>query len=69
MQSELWFLCSTFCNSRSGLPDLKMYVNEYSVQSKILSTGLGTDNPEHILQLQKLCEHVKLSHTKNLEPL
>ncbi|XP_031471218.1 putative ATP-dependent RNA helicase TDRD12 isoform X4 [Phasianus colchicus] len=51
------------------LSDLKMYVNEYSVRSEILSTGLGTDNPEHILQLQKLCEHVKLSHTKNLEPL
>uniref|UniRef100_A0A669QTC6 RNA helicase n=1 Tax=Phasianus colchicus TaxID=9054 RepID=A0A669QTC6_PHACC len=50
------------------LSDLKMYVNEYSVRSEILSTGLGTDNPEHILQLQKLCEHVKLSHTKNLEP-
>ncbi|XP_031411252.1 putative ATP-dependent RNA helicase TDRD12 [Meleagris gallopavo] len=52
------------------LSDLKMYVNEYSVRSEILSTGLGTDNPEHILQLQKLCEHVKLfSHTKNLELL
>uniref|UniRef100_A0A669R6P5 Putative ATP-dependent RNA helicase TDRD12 n=1 Tax=Phasianus colchicus TaxID=9054 RepID=A0A669R6P5_PHACC len=49
------------------LSDLKMYVNEYSVRSEILSTGLGTDNPEHILQLQKLCEHVKLSHTKNLD--
>uniref|UniRef100_A0A8C3LXN5 Putative ATP-dependent RNA helicase TDRD12 n=1 Tax=Chrysolophus pictus TaxID=9089 RepID=A0A8C3LXN5_CHRPC len=49
------------------LSDLKMYVNEYSVRSEILSTGLGTDNPEHILQLQKLCEHVKLSHTENLE--
>uniref|UniRef100_A0A8C2TU52 RNA helicase n=1 Tax=Coturnix japonica TaxID=93934 RepID=A0A8C2TU52_COTJA len=41
------------------LSDLKMYVNEYSVRSEILSTGLGTDNPEHILQLQKLCEHMK----------
>uniref|UniRef100_A0A8C3Q2R9 Putative ATP-dependent RNA helicase TDRD12 n=1 Tax=Chrysolophus pictus TaxID=9089 RepID=A0A8C3Q2R9_CHRPC len=51
------------------LSDLKMYVNEYSVRSEILSTGLGTDNPEHILQLQKLCEHVKLSHTENLELL
>ncbi|XP_042677658.1 putative ATP-dependent RNA helicase TDRD12 [Centrocercus urophasianus] len=51
------------------LSDLKMYVNEYSVRSEILSTGLGTDNPEHILQLQKLCEHMKLSHAKNLEPL
>ncbi|XP_032303044.1 putative ATP-dependent RNA helicase TDRD12 isoform X2 [Coturnix japonica] len=52
------------------LSDLKMYVNEYSVRSEILSTGLGTDNPEHILQLQKLCEHMKVSsHTKDLEPL
>lgn len=46
-----------------------MYVNEYSVRSEILSTGLGTDNPEHITQLQKLCVHVKeLSHMNNLEP-
>uniref|UniRef100_A0A8C2TRR1 RNA helicase n=1 Tax=Coturnix japonica TaxID=93934 RepID=A0A8C2TRR1_COTJA len=44
------------------LSDLKMYVNEYSVRSEILSTGLGTDNPEHILQLQKLCEHMKGSY-------
>ncbi|POI24365.1 hypothetical protein CIB84_011885 [Bambusicola thoracicus] len=52
------------------LSDLKMYVNEYSVRAEILSTGLGTDNPEHISQLERLCEHAKvLSHTKNLEPL
>uniref|UniRef100_A0A8B9BWC5 Putative ATP-dependent RNA helicase TDRD12 n=1 Tax=Anser brachyrhynchus TaxID=132585 RepID=A0A8B9BWC5_9AVES len=51
------------------LSDLKMYVNEYSVRSEILSTGLGTDNPEHITQLQKLCVRVKeLSHMNNLEP-
>ncbi|KFZ52986.1 Tudor domain-containing protein 12, partial [Antrostomus carolinensis] len=36
------------------LPDLKMSINEYSVRSEILATGLGTDNPEHITELQKL---------------
>ncbi|XP_055582901.1 putative ATP-dependent RNA helicase TDRD12 [Falco cherrug] len=52
------------------LSDLKVSVNEYNVRSEILSTGLGTDNPEHITQLQKLCGHVKvLDHAKNLEPL
>ncbi|OXB67764.1 hypothetical protein ASZ78_010366 [Callipepla squamata] len=52
------------------LSNLKIRINEYSVRSEILSTGLGTDNPEHVLQLQKLCEHVKvLNHMKNLEPL
>uniref|UniRef100_A0A8B9BWS6 Putative ATP-dependent RNA helicase TDRD12 n=1 Tax=Anser brachyrhynchus TaxID=132585 RepID=A0A8B9BWS6_9AVES len=52
------------------LSDLKMYVNEYSVRSEILSTGLGTDNPEHITQLQKLCVRVKeLSHMNNLESI
>ncbi|XP_065590318.1 putative ATP-dependent RNA helicase TDRD12 [Cyrtonyx montezumae] len=52
------------------LSDLKIYISEYNVRSEILSTGLGTDNPEHVLQLQKLCEHVKvLNHMKNLEPL
>uniref|UniRef100_A0A8C4PE58 Putative ATP-dependent RNA helicase TDRD12 n=1 Tax=Dromaius novaehollandiae TaxID=8790 RepID=A0A8C4PE58_DRONO len=36
------------------LSNLKTYVNEYNVRSEILSMGLGTDNPEHIKQLQKL---------------
>uniref|UniRef100_A0A8C4KP73 Putative ATP-dependent RNA helicase TDRD12 n=1 Tax=Dromaius novaehollandiae TaxID=8790 RepID=A0A8C4KP73_DRONO len=50
------------------LSNLKTYVNEYNVRSEILSMGLGTDNPEHIKQLQKLCRHVKvLAHEKNLE--
>uniref|UniRef100_A0A8C0ENK8 Putative ATP-dependent RNA helicase TDRD12 n=1 Tax=Bubo bubo TaxID=30461 RepID=A0A8C0ENK8_BUBBB len=35
------------------LSGFKMLVNEYNVRSEILSTGLGTDNPEHITQLQK----------------
>ncbi|XP_009949699.1 PREDICTED: putative ATP-dependent RNA helicase TDRD12 [Leptosomus discolor] len=52
------------------LSDLKVSVNEYNVRSAILSTGLGTDNPDHVTQLQKLCGHVKvLEHAKNLEPL
>ncbi|XP_009943693.2 putative ATP-dependent RNA helicase TDRD12 isoform X3 [Opisthocomus hoazin] len=52
------------------LSDLKMSVNEYNIRSEILSMGLGTDNPEHIMQLQKLCGHMKvLHHAENLEPL
>uniref|UniRef100_A0A8C0B4T6 Putative ATP-dependent RNA helicase TDRD12 n=1 Tax=Buteo japonicus TaxID=224669 RepID=A0A8C0B4T6_9AVES len=52
------------------LSDLKMSVNEYNIRSEILSTGLGTDNPEHITQLQKLSGHIKvLDDVKNLEPL
>ncbi|NXO54510.1 DDX17 helicase, partial [Aramus guarauna] len=51
------------------LSDFKMSVNEYNIRSQILSTGLGTDNPEHITQLQTLCGHMKvLDHEKNLEP-
>jgi len=47
-----------------------MSVNEYNIRSEILSMGLGTDNPEHIVQLQKLCGHMKvLHHAENLEPL
>ncbi|XP_068811535.1 putative ATP-dependent RNA helicase TDRD12 isoform X2 [Struthio camelus] len=50
------------------LSNLKTSVNEYNVRSEILSMGLGTDNPEHIKQLQKLCRHVKVvSHEKKLE--
>uniref|UniRef100_A0A8D0FQQ1 Putative ATP-dependent RNA helicase TDRD12 n=1 Tax=Strix occidentalis caurina TaxID=311401 RepID=A0A8D0FQQ1_STROC len=52
------------------LSGFKMLVNEYNVRSEILSTGLGTDNPEHITQLQKLYRHRKvLDHAKNLNPL
>ncbi|XP_057256142.1 putative ATP-dependent RNA helicase TDRD12 isoform X2 [Pezoporus wallicus] len=52
------------------LSELKITANEYNVRSEILSTGLGTDNPEHITQLQKLCGHLKLlDHTENLDSL
>uniref|UniRef100_A0A8C6ZTT2 Putative ATP-dependent RNA helicase TDRD12 n=1 Tax=Nothoprocta perdicaria TaxID=30464 RepID=A0A8C6ZTT2_NOTPE len=52
------------------LSNLKTSVNEYNVRSEILSMGLGTDNPEHIEQLQKLCRHVKVpAHEKNLGAL
>uniref|UniRef100_A0A8C6JXJ8 Putative ATP-dependent RNA helicase TDRD12 n=1 Tax=Melopsittacus undulatus TaxID=13146 RepID=A0A8C6JXJ8_MELUD len=50
------------------LSELKITANEYNVRSEILSTGMGTDNPEHIMQLQKLCGHLKLLlHTENLK--
>ncbi|NXG56218.1 DBP2 helicase, partial [Hemiprocne comata] len=49
------------------LPDLKISVNEYDIRSEILSTSLGTDNPEHKTQLQKLCRHMEASdYAQNL---
>ncbi|CAM5093465.1 unnamed protein product [Natator depressus] len=42
------------------LSDLKTSINEYNIRSEILSMGMGTDNPEHIKQLQKLCKHAKM---------
>ncbi|NXN93034.1 DBP2 helicase, partial [Rhinopomastus cyanomelas] len=52
------------------ISDLKMSVNEYNVRSEILSTGLATDNAEHITQLQKLCRRAEVTdNAKNLEPL
>ncbi|XP_053934528.1 putative ATP-dependent RNA helicase TDRD12 isoform X2 [Cuculus canorus] len=54
----------------SRLSGLKVSINEYNVRSEILSTGLGTDNPEHIPQLQELCRHVKVvDDAENTEPL
>uniref|UniRef100_A0A8C8R7R2 RNA helicase n=1 Tax=Pelusios castaneus TaxID=367368 RepID=A0A8C8R7R2_9SAUR len=41
------------------LSDLKTSINEYNIRSEILSTGMGTDNPEHIKQLQKLFKHTQ----------
>ncbi|NWV88663.1 DDX17 helicase, partial [Machaerirhynchus nigripectus] len=50
------------------LPSMKIWINEYSVKSEILSTGLGTDNPEHIAEIQKLCRQMPvLDHAENLE--
>ncbi|NXD51189.1 DDX17 helicase, partial [Corvus moneduloides] len=52
----------------TNLPVLKIRINEYSIRSEILSTGLGTDNPEHIAEIQKLCRQMPvLDHAKNLE--
>ncbi|XP_075796244.1 putative ATP-dependent RNA helicase TDRD12 isoform X3 [Pelodiscus sinensis] len=42
------------------LSDLKTSINEYNIRSEILSMGMGIDNPQHIKQLQKLCEHAKM---------
>ncbi|NXO06948.1 DDX17 helicase, partial [Oriolus oriolus] len=50
------------------LPAIKMWINEYSIRSEILSTGLGTDNPEHVAEIQKLCRQMPdLDHAENLE--
>ncbi|NXB14000.1 DBP2 helicase, partial [Rhagologus leucostigma] len=52
----------------TNLPTMKMWVNEYNIRSEILSTGLGTDNPEHIAEIQKLCRQMPvLDHAENLE--
>ncbi|NXY55410.1 DBP2 helicase, partial [Callaeas wilsoni] len=52
----------------TNLPALKMWINEYSIRSEILSTGLGTDNPEHVGEIMKLCRQVPvLDHAENSE--
>ncbi|NWW08483.1 DBP2 helicase, partial [Oreocharis arfaki] len=52
----------------TSLPTIKMWINEYSIRSEILSTGLGTDNPEHIAEIQKLCRQMPvLDHAENFE--
>ncbi|NXF22071.1 DDX17 helicase, partial [Rhodinocichla rosea] len=50
------------------LPTMRMWINEYNIRSEILSTGLGTDNPEHVGEIQKLCTQVPLGdHGQSLE--
>ncbi|XP_064579183.1 putative ATP-dependent RNA helicase TDRD12 isoform X1 [Zonotrichia leucophrys gambelii] len=52
------------------LPTMRMWVNEYNIRSEILSTGLGTDNPEHVGAIQKLCTQMPVvDHGQSLEPL
>ncbi|KAK2842825.1 hypothetical protein Q5P01_013025 [Channa striata] len=38
------------------VPGFKTVINEYSVQSEILSTGMGVCNPEHVDLLKALCQ-------------
>ncbi|NWT60839.1 DDX17 helicase, partial [Erythrocercus mccallii] len=52
----------------TSLPTMKMWINEYNIRSEILSTGLGTDNPEHVGEIQKLCRQIPvLDHAEKLE--
>ncbi|NXK33448.1 DDX17 helicase, partial [Piprites chloris] len=54
----------------SSFSSVKVWINEYNIRSEILSTGLGTDNPEHLAEIQKLCRHVQVSdYAENLEHL
>ncbi|XP_064242787.1 putative ATP-dependent RNA helicase TDRD12 isoform X3 [Passer domesticus] len=54
----------------TSLPTMKMWINEYNIRSEILSTGLGTDNPEHVGEIQKLCTQIPvLDHAESLEHL
>ncbi|MBN3316600.1 TDR12 helicase, partial [Atractosteus spatula] len=43
------------------LPALKMHVNDYSLRSEILATGMGVDNPEHLERLKRMCQDRVLS--------
>ncbi|NWR17803.1 DDX17 helicase, partial [Emberiza fucata] len=50
------------------LPSMRMWINEYNIRSEILSTGLGTDNPEHVAEIQKLCTQIPVvDHGQSLE--
>ncbi|NWR48144.1 DBP2 helicase, partial [Regulus satrapa] len=54
----------------TSLPMMKMWINEYSIRSEILSTGLGTDNPEHVGEIKKLCRQIAvLDRGESLEHL
>ncbi|NWZ34721.1 DDX17 helicase, partial [Brachypodius atriceps] len=52
----------------TNLPIIKIWINEYNIRSEILSTGLGTDNPEHVGEIQKLCRQIPvLDNAERLE--
>ncbi|XP_047451385.1 putative ATP-dependent RNA helicase TDRD12 isoform X2 [Mugil cephalus] len=38
------------------VPGMKTQINEYSVQSEILKTGMGVGNPEHLNLLRTMCQ-------------
>ncbi|XP_034443256.1 putative ATP-dependent RNA helicase TDRD12 [Hippoglossus hippoglossus] len=48
----------------SQVPGMKTVINEYSVQSEILNTGMGVSNPEHLKLLRALCQEGEDSSSK-----
>ncbi|XP_039989883.1 putative ATP-dependent RNA helicase TDRD12 isoform X2 [Xiphias gladius] len=46
------------------VPGMKTVINEYNVQSEILSTGKGVSNPEHLDLLRALCQESEVSSSK-----
>lgn len=38
------------------VPGTKTVINEYSVQSEIINSGMGVSNPEHLDLLNVLCQ-------------
>ncbi|XP_053126847.1 putative ATP-dependent RNA helicase TDRD12 isoform X2 [Hemicordylus capensis] len=46
------------------LLDLKTSINEYSIRTVILSTGMGVDNPEHTQELQRLFREAEVALEK-----
>ncbi|NXD22964.1 DBP3 helicase, partial [Spelaeornis formosus] len=52
----------------TNLATLKLWINDYNIRSEILSTGLGTKNPHHVGEIEKLCRQITvLDHAKSLE--
>ncbi|CAB1459642.1 unnamed protein product [Pleuronectes platessa] len=48
----------------SQVPGMKTVINEYSVQSEILNTGMGVSNPEHLKLLRTLCQEAEDGSSK-----
>ncbi|XP_034390396.1 putative ATP-dependent RNA helicase TDRD12 [Cyclopterus lumpus] len=44
------------------LPGMKTVINEYSVQSEILNTGMGVTNQQHLDLLRALCQEDEAGH-------
>ncbi|NWI93944.1 DBP2 helicase, partial [Pitta sordida] len=52
----------------TSLSNVNVRINEYNIRSEILSMGLGTDNPDHLAEIQKLCSHMQvMDQAENLE--
>ncbi|XP_029908910.1 putative ATP-dependent RNA helicase TDRD12 isoform X2 [Myripristis murdjan] len=44
------------------VPGMKTLINEYNVQSEILSSGMGVSNPQHVDLLKALCREGVAAH-------
>lgn len=64
--SQIW--CSLPKVRVTKMAGTRALINEYSLQSEILKTGMGVSNPEHLDVLRELLQDSVVNQTKDGGP-